>query len=268
MMKQICDHRRISRIRDKDALSERADCIQVTHARAARINTGARLLQHALFRLLTQIEAIVASHQDLDAVYKLLRRARIRANDDVFLDKMNGNSQLVERRPVLEVPVESVGLFHQNCSAGMFLEIRQHLCKAGSTTLLGRLHVDELLRNREAFFQRVLAQQALLRRDRETLLLLIFAGDSGVEHCLALRLRGATLCRLRTAGLRRRGSGYSSRWRTPSTLTIFLRLSSWGSGSQAEYRDDRQDLAKDDLLLCRARCPRIAPIVASISRPP
>src|ERR1035438_2471252 len=33
----------------------------------------------------------------------------------------------------------------------------------------------------------------------------------------------------------------------------------------SEYRDDRQDLAKDDLLLCRARCPRIAPIVASIS---
>src|SRR5450755_957767 len=207
MLKQICDHRRIFGIRDNDALSQRTDCIQITHARAARINTGASLLQHALFRLFTQIEAVVARHQDLDAVYKLLRRARIRANDAVFLDQVNVDAQLIEYGPVLEVPVKSVGLFHKNRAAGMFLEIRQHLCKGRSTTLLGRLDVDKLAWNHEAFFQRVLAQQALLGRDGETFFLLLLAGNSGVEDGLALRLCGATLCRWRNAGLRRWSSG-------------------------------------------------------------
>ena len=207
-----------------DALPAGTVRVQITHARLARINTRTSLLQHALSCLFPEVEAVVASHQHLDTVHKLVRRAGIRANDDVFLHKVNGDASLVERRPVLEVPVESVSLFHENRPAGMFLETRQHLGEAGSATLFGRLDVDELLQDHEAFFQRVLAKQALLSRDGEPFLLLILAGDSGVEHALALLLCGAALCRWRSAGFRRSSRDYGSCWHATSTLIAVILL--------------------------------------------
>ena len=67
--------------------------------------------------------------------------------------------QLVERHPVLEVPVEPVRLLDEEFPAGGCLsEEVEHFAEAGPASLLGGLHVHELTNYRQTTSLGIVAQ--------------------------------------------------------------------------------------------------------------
>ena len=71
--------------------------------------------------------------------------------------------------PILQIPVQTIGLLHQDGSARrmMLFQIREHLVECGSAALLGGLDIDEFLGNDKALVAAYSRKQALLRRDAE-----------------------------------------------------------------------------------------------------
>src|SRR5215213_8209571 len=89
----------------------------------------------------------------------------------------------VERDPVLDVAIEPVRLLDQDHPTGhrATFEVAHHLAESGPPALLGRLDIDELLYHRQAVFTPVLPEQPQLGGDRESVALLLFTGDPGVD---------------------------------------------------------------------------------------
>ena len=88
--------------------------------------------------------------------------AKSARQDDVFLQEVDLDLKLVERHPVLKIPIEAVGLLDQHHTDGwMRLEVGDHLAKSRAAGLLRRLHIDEFVRNREAVGGCIVLQQLL-----------------------------------------------------------------------------------------------------------
>jgi hypothetical protein len=118
-------------------------------------------------------------------VHELFRGTRLARQHHAFLGKVDFHIEFVHRHPVLQVAVESVGLLDQHdAHGGMPLQIGDELAKRGPAALLGGLHVHVFLRHHESIGGRVFLEELQLRRDRETLLLLLLGGNAGVDHRL------------------------------------------------------------------------------------
>ena len=90
------------------------------------------------------------------------------------LTKWTDDVEIVDRRPVLDVAIETVGLLDEDRAAGRLrLQEPEHLAEPAPARLFGRLDVHELLDDHDAVLAGVLPQQLLLGRDREALALLI-----------------------------------------------------------------------------------------------
>jgi hypothetical protein len=148
------------------------------------------LLPHPLFRLFTQVVDVVLGHQHADAVHELLARARVAGDDRVFLDEIDRDAEFIDCDPVLDVPVQAVGLLNQDRAAGRVgLQKGEHLPELRTSRLLGGLHIDELAENRQLVIAGVLAQQLLLRGDGESLTLLILRRHSRIRNCYCVPTR-------------------------------------------------------------------------------
>jgi hypothetical protein len=100
-----------------------------------------------------------------------------------FLHKVNFDLQLVHRHPVLQVTVESIGLLHQQrANRRMSTQMTDHVAEAGTPSLLRGLNVHVFLGDREVLRPRIVAKELKLRRYREASLLLLLAGDAGVDY--------------------------------------------------------------------------------------
>src|SRR5689334_15910191 len=104
-MEQVCYQRSRFGINDDDALALRTIYVAITDPSEAWVNTGTSLLEHAFFRLLPEIQAVVARHDNHDSMRELFRRARLGTDDDIFLNEMNCYPEFIDRRPVFQVPV-------------------------------------------------------------------------------------------------------------------------------------------------------------------
>ena len=132
------------------------------------------LLDHPLANFLAEVVDVVLRHQDLDAVHEFLGRPRVFREDDSFLDEMDLDAELVDRHPILDVAVQTIGLLDQEGSTGRSVLAKEgdHFAERRAASTLRGFDVLELLNDVNAFAFRVLSQQLPLRRDRESLLLL------------------------------------------------------------------------------------------------
>jgi len=171
-------------IRHDYSLAVGAVRVSVPRRRIARVHADACLLGHSLDGLFGQIEAVVARHQDFDAVHELLGRPGFVADDFILFDKMDLNVKFVYGRVVLEISVQAISLLDQNRPAYCLMpfQIQEHLGEVGSTAHLSGFDISELLRNRKALGRSVIAQETKLRWDAETFPLLVLAGHPGIQH--------------------------------------------------------------------------------------
>ena len=116
-------------------------------------------------------------------MHKLLGRPGLSTDHFVLFHKVNLNVEFVYGSVILEIPVQAVGFLHQDraAHARMLLEVDQHLAEFSSAALLGRFDIGQLVGNRKPFARSVLAQEAKLRRDAETVLLLVLARHPRVQ---------------------------------------------------------------------------------------
>ncbi|MCZ6692212.1 MAG: hypothetical protein O7H41_21725 [Planctomycetota bacterium] len=141
------------------------------------------LLGHPLLDLFREVIDEVFGHQDLDPVYELLVGPAVLAQDLPLLNQVNLQPQIIQGHVVAEVPIEAVGLLDQDDRAGgMLAEEPDHQVELRPTGLLGCLDVYELLDHLDPVTCGVPLEELELRRDRESFLLLLSAGDSGVDH--------------------------------------------------------------------------------------
>ena len=106
-------------------------------------------------------------------------------DDRVSLTKWTGHVEFVDGEPVLDVAIEPVRLLDEDGAAGRNrLQKGEHLPELAATSLLRRLHINELSENRQLLGTRILAQELLLRRDGEALTLLVFRRHSRIQHRL------------------------------------------------------------------------------------
>ena len=182
---QLGDDQRLFGIDGDDLLAVRAGDVAVAERALGRPDALLGLLLHALARFLGQVVDVVLRHKHLDAVHELFRRTRLPRQHHALFREVYFDLKLVHRHPVLEVAVEPVGLLDQHhANRRMGLEVGDHLTEGGPACLLGRLYVHVFLRHREALRRGVFLQQLQLRRDRETLLLLLLGGDASIYHRL------------------------------------------------------------------------------------
>ncbi|MEQ1574387.1 MAG: hypothetical protein ABL993_09100 [Vicinamibacterales bacterium] len=82
--------------------------------------------------------------------------------------------EFVDEDPVFRVPIQTVGLFdEENPAGGVCFQKGEHLAKAAAPCLFRRLDVHELTDDRQAVVTGVLAEQSLLRGDREAFTFLV-----------------------------------------------------------------------------------------------
>jgi hypothetical protein len=87
-------------------------------------------------------------------------RARLARQHHAFLREVDLYLQLVHRYPILQVPVEPVGLFNQQHANGrMRLQVSDHFAEGCATNLFGRFNVDVFLRHYETVRCRILLEQ-------------------------------------------------------------------------------------------------------------
>jgi len=172
-------------IRRNCSLAGGAFDVPVADWSAARINSSACLFRHSLDGFLAQIEAVVARHQDLDAVDELLVRLGIGAQNFALLHQVDGETPVlhIERRIVFQVPIQAIRLLDKDYSAsGVLLQIGEHYVESRPAALAGRFDVDEFFSDDEVLLYRVVAQQAYLSLDAVALLSLFLAGHARVKH--------------------------------------------------------------------------------------
>jgi hypothetical protein len=79
------------------------------------------------------------------------------------------HAEIVNRRPVLNVAVQTVRLLDEDRAAGWLAgQQGDHCAELTPARLFGRLHIDKLLQDRQTVFTGVLAQKVLLPWDRES----------------------------------------------------------------------------------------------------
>ena len=101
-------------------------------------------------------------------------RVGLPGKNAVLLYEVDLGAQFVDGHVVAEVPVEPVRLFHKNSAAvGILLQERHHVAEAGAAGGLGRLDVDELLRDRVPARGAVGTEELELGGDGKAFLLLI-----------------------------------------------------------------------------------------------
>ena len=80
------------------------------------------------------------------------------ADDHVFFDEMNDDAAFVKRRPVFDVPIESVGFFDEDDRACVPFEVCEHLRETFSTGSSRGFHIDKFRYDTDVVGVGVLAQ--------------------------------------------------------------------------------------------------------------
>ncbi|HEY6341213.1 MAG TPA: hypothetical protein VIY49_06955 [Bryobacteraceae bacterium] len=132
--------------------------VLVARWRKARPDPALGLLTHPLAGLLAKILDIVLRHEHLDAVEKLLRRTRLRPNDDVLFRKVDVNAEVINGHPVFEVAIEPISFFDNKCSAvGSLLQEREHSVEGHATGNFRGLDVHKLAEDLKVLLGSVIA---------------------------------------------------------------------------------------------------------------
>lgn len=158
--------------------------VDVAEGSATGPDARSRLLRHPLHGLFSQVERVVPGHQNLDAVHELVIASRIRANHAALFDEVAIDSELIKRGPVLEVPVEAIGLLDEDDAhlGAVPFQIVQHPRESAPARLLRGLDVHEFLCNEDIPGVGVLADKALLCRDAKPLLFLVSTTETCVKN--------------------------------------------------------------------------------------
>ena len=124
---------------------------------------------------------------------ELVRRPRVRPDDDVFLDEVDVDSELVDQHPVLDVAVQAVGLLDKDTVDLLLAHELHHAAERGSTGAGSGLDLDEFLEDCDSVLLCVVAQELHLSGNREAVALLFGGGDARVQDGRGTRFRTARL---------------------------------------------------------------------------
>src|SRR6266481_2953765 len=107
-----------------------------------------------------------------------------RSNDLALFGEMDFNAEVFKGYVVSKIAIEAVGFFDNHHAAVRVLAKElDHFSKLLASGCLGCFHIHKLAQNLNAIFKSIFAEQLQLRRNGETLFLLILARYSGVKGC-------------------------------------------------------------------------------------
>ncbi|MGA2435196.1 MAG: hypothetical protein ABSG25_07915 [Bryobacteraceae bacterium] len=140
---------------------------------------GAQPLAH----LLAEVVDVILGHQNLDPVHEFLTGPRILGEDDVLFDEVNFDVEFIDSEPVLDVPVQPVGLLDkQDPAFRVPTQQAKHGGECKPSSAFRGLRVEEFLLDGQALLRGVGPEEFLLRSNAIALFLL-FRGNPRVQDC-------------------------------------------------------------------------------------
>nr|WP_231376752.1 hypothetical protein [Sphingomonas melonis] len=96
---------------------------------------------------------------------------------------MDFHTEFVERNPILQVPVESIGFLDQDrLHRGMAFQVGQHGIELGAAGFSGGFDIDMLAGDVDTIQRSIFSKKLQLSRDRKTLTFLLGSGNARIEH--------------------------------------------------------------------------------------